>query len=892
MSEKYLKANGNDIDAAIGDLLAVAALGEEELSNGTGFPLQNGKNKKYAKPPTGSPLMGGPRGVGRSGALQGALGGTPTGSLTSSASTMSPAGTSTPTSSSVGGLTPGFNPKDVYQQLASLQTQMFAGSIPGLPGLQAPPLGQQQQGQQPQQQQQAQALQNQLLQMQLLQMQQRYLLGSMFPAVPNLHSYQQLLTQQLGQMQVAKQQLTQQLHQLKSSSGIGGLGQSAAQQQQVITVRLNYINHAISQINQQLVLLSQLSNQQKEAGGKDGKSVAPGGGGGGMGSPQIGRNTPPMRNKVVGDIKLAPGAPSRSNSLPCVSSADLAKNLSSYGMQGLSLAASGAPSAGATQSSARSVSRLQQIISGSASSDNLVAMATGRGDERQQQITSAVTSVTNRDNSPISAPAVFGSSSNQPHSTLSGPGTPSGLTGSVTTAFPASKPVTDIQEFKPGVPWQPRSQPTEPAQLYSKPTPPSSGMDFKSSAGGSGGGYFASSPMKPSPAYPFAPSPRTKPGGTTQQTAIGSKLSRQHSAGSPFYGTYPPPIGSQSAKYGSQARDNRQSWSGPMMDSGRGGPPYGQNQMRSNYANRGNPRGNRHAGPIPGPFSSAGMGLNQPPHPASPQPYGAPPNNPGGRKQQLQQSQPQHLQPQQQRAQMGGGQLHNRFPPAANSYPYHHQQQKTGSGMSQPPPPLPPPPQSHSHFSPALGPTANSGGQQQHHHHPHQVVANRSKTWGSEMPHGGGGSGGKPWDMEEPRHQQQNWGFQPPESDHRHPWHRGMNPSQDPADTDMHGRPFASPPSQPNTLSSPDGYPLMMPSTPLESLSSATGRSAWSQDGLQSSRRESIMLSPEPTFAEWQAGKKAHLSVFKLPSNPPSSWLLLRNITSQVGLLMSLLFKD
>lgn len=40
------------------------------------------------------------------------------------------------------------------------------------------------------------------------------------------------------------------------------------------------------------------------------------------------------------------------------------------------------------------------------------------------------------------------------------------------------------------------------------------------------------------------------------------------------------------------------------------------------------------------------------------------------------------------------------------------------------------------------------------------------------------------------------------------------------------------------------------------------------------------VTSPDPTFAEWQAGKKAH--IFKLPSNSPSSWLVLRNLPPQV----------
>lgn len=42
------------------------------------------------------------------------------------------------------------------------------------------------------------------------------------------------------------------------------------------------------------------------------------------------------------------------------------------------------------------------------------------------------------------------------------------------------------------------------------------------------------------------------------------------------------------------------------------------------------------------------------------------------------------------------------------------------------------------------------------------------------------------------------------------------------------------------------------------------------------------LLSPEPTFAEWQAGKKARLSVFKMPGSAPSQWLVIKNITTQI----------
>jgi len=43
------------------------------------------------------------------------------------------------------------------------------------------------------------------------------------------------------------------------------------------------------------------------------------------------------------------------------------------------------------------------------------------------------------------------------------------------------------------------------------------------------------------------------------------------------------------------------------------------------------------------------------------------------------------------------------------------------------------------------------------------------------------------------------------------------------------------------------------------------------------------ITSPDPTFAEWQAGKKAH--IFKLPSNTPSCWLVIRNLPPQVNIM-------
>lgn len=63
----------------------------------------------------------------------------------------------------------------------------------------------------------------------------------------------------------------------------------------------------------------------------------------------------------------------------------------------------------------------------------------------------------------------------------------------------------------------------------------------------------------------------------------------------------------------------------------------------------------------------------------------------------------------------------------------------------------------------------------------------------------------------------------------------------------------------------------------------SSGSSTWGQDMRRSSETQKEALSPEPTFAEWQAGKKARLSVFKMPQSMATSpWLVIRNINSQV----------
>lgn len=710
------------------------------------------------------------------------------------------------------GLTPGFNPKDpLYQQLAALQ--MF-GSIPGL----QPPLPNQQPNQ-------AQAL----MQMQLLQqLQQRYLLnqlqlGPMFTPMPNLQSYQQLLTQQLGQLRLMKQQLAQQAKTAAQNP----------QQQQLLTLRMGQVNQSINQINRQLVIISQISSQQKDATkNQDGGKSTPTG----IASPSIGRNTPPIRK---GDPNLGGLPLNRSMSANVLG--DTGKNLS-YGMQGLSLSNSGTspppppPSSAVSQSSARSMSRLQWIFSGSANSDNPTSLAV-----REEKHGSGITT-------PPSGPFPgFPASSSIPLSSLASPGQgpvhpvapvyppamgmaslPSNTANTVTVSsshFPAPKSFDDIQEFKPGVPWQPRTQPTEPAQVY--PKPPSTMGTFSS------GIAFPSG--RSNPPFPFS---QSNPGGFTKAVTPGSgpKVTRQKSGGDggsgAFFGGYPPPTGIQpfgsqpgsGNKYGggqSQSRDSRQPWN-PLVPDSHGGVPFGQSQSHPYSTHRGSQRTNIRN--PPGPFG--GPNTNQ--HPlSSSQPFSNLTTATSGRKQ----PQPPHFTP----------------PPLV------------------PPTSLPPtqlPYKSNRSFPPGTRAPGNKS-----------LMGHRSLSTPAHMDSRHWGSVVEPptksvWGVDHSK--QPKWGLD------NHMWNVPTSSSEVRPPPSLSSDPsppsYTSPPSQPNTSSDP--YAFTMPSV-------APG--CW--ESLHSPHHESSMLSPDPTFDEWQAGKKARLSVFKLPSNPPSPWLILRNVTSQVGAL-------
>ena len=469
-SEKALRMNNNNLEATIGDLLALQALQEDESSGGLQqqqpFIIPSALSAKNRKTIVSRPQT------------------TPTPAMltmttASTAPAMAPAAAPLPTSTA-----PAPAPVQYQQQLHTFQS-LLAPLIPQQ-SLQNPLL-------QPPITPQQQAMQNQVLQT-LLQQQRLLGLSPLLPP-PNV---QQVLTQQLAQAQMTRQQLTAQLKAPAQQS-------TGAQQQ--LQLQLARCNQYINLINQQLVMFSV---QQKEKAQQEGK------GGGGGASPQIGRsNSLPARAKA--DVKVGVSNGTLPPRLPFTTAAggsDAFKTLPSA-MQGLTL---GTTTPTVNPPTSRSVSRLQQLIPGPSSGGESphpaaikeefgsIATAVSVSVPPPQTVIAPPQTViappqtviappqtviappqTTRGQMflPLSspsqpltssfAPASVGSE-NAPTSSSSGDHSGATHTASIAAAppTPAAPPtnapppalLADIPEFRPGVLWQPRAQPTEPAQLY------------------------------------------------------------------------------------------------------------------------------------------------------------------------------------------------------------------------------------------------------------------------------------------------------------------------------------------------------------------------------------------------------------------------------------------
>jgi hypothetical protein len=574
----------------------------------------------------------------------------------------------------------------------------------------------------------------------LLQMQQHYM------ALPSatVLGFQQLLNNQMSQLRTCKQQVMQQLQALKAQAG----GNSAQHQQ-------------IAQLQQRLMLISQLmthiSQQQKYPKDKSGggmldgmvKSVTPGA----VGSQPLGRHAPPSRNK---DMKGPGSLAARSISLP----GGAHEHSLSLGMQGMSMNGHVTPSS-ISQSSARSVSRLQQIISGSADD------GTGHQDNK--------TKFRFPPQSLASTPAEMYSSTSSP---LAYSGTTT--TTPASTPFSPARSFTDIQEFRPGVPWQPRALPTEPAQLYANP-----------------GGSVSRPELRTVQSEPVFP----QYGGNTSHPPVGQQRRP------PSLNYNPPPSSGYRGR--SSSSDQQSGWQHAMAPGSTNTPsPYRVPQTPDSAFSSGTPITRRQQGPPPphsSSFNPAGRGLGQP------------------------LSRPNALFPSPHSFSQAPGR-----PPSTSSSSSTSSDMRWGSS-------------SRGKFPSSSG--SSSGSSSSGSGPPPASLTSSSSMWDSSV----GPSSGIP----------SSWsslGLDTASSSSNN--NNGF--AVTPASATEPG--FSSPPPPPRT-----------------SCSSLTpGLSGtWDKRGLESPK--SAVLSPEPTFAEWKSGKKAH---FKLPSNPPSSWLCLYNIYSQVYLII------
>ena len=556
-------------------------------------------------------------------------------------------------------------------------------------------------------------------------------------------SGQQVLTQRLGQLQMQKQQLIQQLNQLNRSGMNTALQQNQA--------KLATINQMITQINQQLMILSQLSSQQKEVG-RNAETCSTS-----VSSPKMIHNSPlPMRLKS--DPK-ANGSFSRSQSASAmvglgVGGIESSKSLA-YGLQGLSLNSPAQSSV--SQSSVRSMSRLQQIISGS-STDNLASLAGKEESAFQSSLPmipgslngSFPASVSYQQTSPFSPP--------QGRSLTLSSDSHSFMNGGTSTSFTSKKSVSDIQEFRPGVPWQPKSQATESAQVYCKQN--SVPTD----------GYHDSNVF----------SQQSGP----QQSSFGSnvQLMRSQSTSGSYYNS----AAVQNKYYGQGSGYEK-----PLnLRMGRKTSVHGHYQSKP---------------PTPSPeVINVGLGWK---------PKGrtiVPPSS-------LYPSQDFHYKP------GYGTRKHQRI--AGQSQYNATTDQKSWD----------------SSFSAESSSSSSS------------MIS--SAVWGPDPDSVSFSKDSR----------QQGWSQGRAQSSHNWMDTRSNQLQHNPSSS------FTSLPSQSHT-SPPEYY------TPTSVGSLASSRGTWSQDEVKHG-----IVSSEPSFAEWQAGKRAQLSVGKFPSNPPSQWLIVRSINSQVS---------
>lgn len=668
-------------------------------------------------------------------------------------------------------------------------------------------------------------------QLKLLQMQQQYLLGpGGAPNQPlNLQNYLQAVNQRYIKLQKNKQVLTQHL---KISGGDGAVAHQ-------IKLKLQRVQHLISEIEQQRLVMGHLPPTQQEGSGGSLKSQDP------LVSPMMAMGMPSRGSKGFSGKQGG-----RSHSASGILEEE-GKGLS-YNIQGLSLGAT------VSQSSARSVSRFHQIFSGSSSDNNLMGLGAAGGEGQDMVLSGG-----SQGSSPFSPPqgggvgSAFTARSNMSES-VSGASTPSGST----SFLPSSgKQFTEIQEFRPGVPWQPRSQATEPAQLYSKQiSMPAGGMMY----GGLGESYNPQ--MAPSPVFTNLSSPMLGGAGTSTPSksfvppkSFGSgvgggvvphKYVRSNSIGSGFYGSssYGGSTGNGSsftsskrlpspspAKY-SQYPDNTRQLFGQGVGAGGWGSSttgsslssdsaYGGISARTAYPSAGHtaisPVSMATGSQFP-PGSAGGMGDRMSSWRANKQ------QNTGGRRI----APPTSLPP---RSRGSGSRSVSTPHGTRELFDSNLSSESSWGALSMTPGALTP-----GLSNPVWGSTPLTTPDD-------PTIALQPTQWGKD-------DVSKIWDQTSQPDSFSSAPSKPP----------GLSVNSDPS----------APPYMKTPASEQSGKGAgSFPSTP----SFSSGSSTWGQDEIRASDGQKDAMSPEPTFAEWLSGKKARL----LP-NATSPWLVIRNINTQV----------
>ena len=785
--------------------------------------------------------------------------------------------------------------------------------------------------------------------LQLLQLQQQYLLNQLSSSVPmpsqplSLQNFQQVLTTQLIHFQKQHQQLLQQAKML--GGGGGGAGGMSSTQHNQINLKLKQTQQSIQQIDGQLALIAQLTASASGApAGSQPKAPSP-------------KESPDMVGPFGGGmsgIQHGVGAKysGRSHSTSSVMGVEEGheKNLI-YGLQGLTLGGGGGGGGygggggggGGGGMNSRSTSRLHQIISGSSGGSNESLTGGGGGNGGSQGSLSSGGG--SQGSSPFSPPlgggsgmtsysngSSEGSAATSLSSGYGGASTPSNMLPP--SPFLSGAKFNEIQEFTPGVLWQPRNQSGSSSDQSSTSHQHQHLSKQHSMTGGRMADSYAQSPGS----YGLG-SPMVDISGGGGGSIAGGRMgfsSRSHHGGSGM-----PHKFNRSNSTGGGYRGMPGSSGGGMgggggpylsnSGSGGSGSGFGKKQAPStvivnkysiNYGLGGNQRSESHHG-----GGSSGWGV-QDPSSAATSPFGGTGQTQGrpyylGRGGNHQQ---QH---------QGNAQSPVNLMGQSSTWKSHlnHQQQQYSSPSMEPrqkPPPSSLPPRAlGSSYSKSIGGTpigstfygGSSGSSMLSSTASSSSVSGEDKKWG-----GNGGGGGYPpttpgvGTPSSGMMSNSIWGSGGSSSDepislssHRSHWGSVAAATKDGQDCSRGWGEFDATSSSSTTpsIGRPPGFSTSRcestssSSSTFETSQSSTNSAANKQDAINASpsvttpsftsgigmwgqdESHKEVFSPEPSFAEWQAGKKARLSIPKPPANFTSSpWLIMHNVSSQVRLLV------